>query len=524
MERLVRAFASIATAARPAARLARPVVALVGVMAVFFAPASGQALRVGLVHFPNSGAAAAQDDFIYGVAQLHNFQYADAAAAFRRAQEADPDFALAYWGEAMTHNHTVWEDQDRAAALAALRKLGPTAEARTMKAPAGRERALMEAVEILFGDGSKQDRDDAYARAMQALHARWPDDPEIASFTALALLGTAHEGRDFATYMRAAAIVEEVFDANPRHPGAAHYLIHSYDDPVHAPLGLRAARAYAVIAPESAHAQHMVSHIFVASGMWDEVVEANLNSVAAGNRARGLDTPDVRGCGHAVTWLNYGYLQLRRTDDAARITAICHAQAMEEVDPEPVFDPDLSRQASFITMWARYAVDTEDFDAPTVRLSVPLRPEQMQERMTVAYVGGLAAARSGDADGVRAALETIRQTRAGTERLVAETERTFELEALARSEVLEYQVAALLARTEGRLGDAIEHARAAAEREGRMPFMFGPPFVDKPSLELLGEILLAAGRKREAEAAYREALARVPGRTMSLQGLAAATR
>jgi tetratricopeptide (TPR) repeat protein len=489
------------------------------------APASAQsALRVGLVEWPNSGAPAAQEDFIYGVAQLHNFQYADAAAAFRRAQEADPDFALAYWGEAMTHNHTVWEEQDRRAALEALQKLGPTPEARIAKAPAGRERDLMAAVEVLYGEGSKPDRDDVYARRMQELHARYPDDPEVAAFTALAILGTAHEGRDFATYMRAAAIVEEVFDANPRHPGAAHYLIHSYDDPVHAPLGLRAARAYSVIAPESSHAQHMVSHIFVASGMWEDVVEANLNSVAAGNRARGFDTRDVRGCGHAVTWLNYGYLQLGRAEDAARITGICHAQALQEVDPEPVFDPDLSRQASFITMWARYAVDTEDFDSPTLRLSVELRSDQVQERMTVAYVHGLAAARAGAVDAVRDALETIRETRAGTERLVAESDRTFELEAVARSEVLEHQMAALLAQVEGRPDQAIAHARAAAERESRMPFMFGPPFVDKPSLELLGEILLAAGKKQEAETAFRDALLRVPGRTMSLEGLAAATR
>jgi tetratricopeptide (TPR) repeat protein len=508
--------------ARSGLRLARAAALLAATLLP--SPTQGQEPRVGTVDFPNSGAREAQESFLFGVAQLHNFQYASAAEAFRRAQDVDPDFALAYWGEAMTHNHTVWEEQDRDAALAALRRLGPTPEERVTRAPTQRERDLLSALEVLYGEGSKEDRDDAYARAMQELHERYPEDPEVASFTALAILGTAHEGRDFATYMRAAAIVEDVFAEHPDHPGAAHYLIHSYDDPVHAPLGLRAARAYSVIAPDAAHAQHMVSHIFVASGMWEEVVEANLNSVAAGNRARGIDSREPRGCGHATTWLNYGYLQLGRTDDAARITATCHARAVAEVDPEPAFDPDLSSQASFITMWARYAVDTEDFDSPTVRLSVPLASEQWQERMTVAFVHGLAAARAGRADGVRGALEVIRETRGGTERMAADSDRTFELEATARSAVLESQMEALLAQAEGRTDDAIAHARAAAEREERMPFMFGPPFVDKPSHELLGEILLAAGRADEAVEAYRVALSRAPGRVMSVEGLARASQ
>ncbi len=474
---------------------------------------------LGALSFPNSGAPEAQDAFNRGVLLLHSFEYRSAAEAFREAQALDPDFALAYWGEAMTYNHPIWEVQNRDAARAAIERMGETQEARFATAPTERERDLLAAIEVLYGEGNKEDRDDEYARFMEALHAKYPDDPEIAAFTALAILGTADEGRDFATYMRAAAIVEEVFDANPNHPGAAHYLIHSYDDPIHAPLGMRAARAYSQIAPDAAHAQHMCSHIFVASGLWQDVVDANLNAVAAASRARAQSGLAPVACGHPITWLNYGYLQLGEVEQAAELIAACHADAVAEDSPPPVFDPDLSNQASFLTMWARYLVDTEAFDSDIARLSIELRPDQVQERMTVAYMDGLEAAKRGDEAGVRSSISAVRELGLETARLAADADMTLELEATARSAVIEAQMEALLAQTQGDAAAAITHAREAARLEEQMPFMFGPPFIDKPSHELLGELLLAAGHRSEAEEAFRAALARTPGRKMAVKGL-----
>src|SRR5207247_4887324 len=223
----------------------------------------------------SSGSPSAQSAFLRALAQLHNFEYDSAADLFKQAQQVDPRFAMAYWGEAMTYNHPVWADQDRDTAVKALERLGQTPEVRIAKAATEREKDYMRAVEILYGDGDKVSRDFAYADAMAALHRKFPDDVDAAAFHALALLGTAHEGRDFAIYMQSAAILEPLFPSHPNHPGIAHYLIHSYDDPVHAPLGLRAARAYSKIAPSAGHAQHMCSHIFVAMGMWEDVVTAN---------------------------------------------------------------------------------------------------------------------------------------------------------------------------------------------------------------------------------------------------------
>src|SRR5580765_3458748 len=290
----------------------RTAVVLAGVVLLSSVLTLAQQPDLGSVSFDNSGAPAAQESFLAGLAQLHNFEYAAAADLFRRAQQIDPGFAMAYWGEAMTYNHPVWMEQDRGAARKALARMAPTREARVARAKTPREQTYLRAVEILYGDADKQACDLAYADAMAELHRAYPDDPDAAAFYALALLGTAHEGRDFTIYMRAASIVEPVFRDHPNHPGAAHYLIHSYDDPVHAPLGLRAARAYSRIAPSAGHAQHMTSHIFVALGMWDDVVTANEAAVQVVNAGRAEHGHEPGTCGHYNFWLEYGYLQQGR--------------------------------------------------------------------------------------------------------------------------------------------------------------------------------------------------------------------
>ena len=157
---------------------------------------------------------------------------------------------------------------------------------------------------------------------MKRMHDKYPADDEVTSFYALAILGTSHGGRDFSIYMRAAALVEQVYAKNPQHPGAAHYLIHAYDDPVHAPLGLRYADAYSKIAPSASHALHMPSHIYVAMGMWDEAAAINERSVKAADARREAKKLDVDQRGfHALLWLVYSYTQQGRYEDARGILA-----------------------------------------------------------------------------------------------------------------------------------------------------------------------------------------------------------
>jgi tetratricopeptide (TPR) repeat protein len=490
------------------------------------AAGAAQTSRVGDVAFVNSGAAAAQASFLYGLAQLHNFEYDDAARAFRDAQQKDPGFAMAYWGEAMTKNHPVWMEQDLGGARRILERLAPTSNERVAKAGTAREQSYMRAVEALYGSGDKPARDLAYLAEMRRLHAAYADDVDATAFYALALLGSAHGGRDFAIYMQAAAALEESFAAHPNHPGLVHYLIHSYDDPTHAPLGLRAARRYSSIAPAAPHALHMTSHIYLAAGMWDDVVAANEQATrVAAERARKLGRAPG-GCGHANMWLMYGYLQQGRPADARRILDACrvnatgaHGLSVRSAEEDPL-DPDNIAAGSYIQMWSRYLLDSE-WDEALARDDVPLG-DLAAPKLTRAFVLAWHAAwTTTDAAALRDRLAEVAQARSDLLKAIA-TRRDEAQTYRFRSAVLESEIRALVLRADRRTDEALKLLREAATVEDAMPVEFGPPFVDKPAHELLGDLLLADGQASEAVAEYRTALTHAPNRAASLLGLARA--
>jgi tetratricopeptide (TPR) repeat protein len=468
-------------------------------------PACAQETSLGRTDFPNSGPPAAQAPFIEGVLLLHSFEYERAAASFRAAQRIAPDFALAYWGEALTHTHPIWFRQDRAAGLEILSRLGETPEARAARAPTERERTYLEAIEILYGPGPKARRDTLYARAMGQLRDRWPDDENAAAFYALALLGTSHGGRDIPTYMRAAAVAEEVYERNPDHPGALHYLIHAYDDPVHAPLGLRAARRYSVIAGDAPHAQHMTTHIFVAMGMWDDVVSQN--EIASG------PDPDAWLPGHYTWWLGYGYVQQGRHRDAA-----AHLDAMRRRTPP---DAPAGRRAHLLRMRAEYVANTGRWADPYSDWTIerPRTPAGFGAALAAVddYVRGRSALARGDLAGANAAANALAALNASATAAADPNDPT---PGVAR--VMEIQLRGLLAREEGRAEEGLDRLRAALALEQSLPFEFGPPLVVIPSGELLGETLLEEGQAADAVAAFRATLQVAPGRATSLLGLARA--
>ncbi len=477
--------------------------------------------QVGTVSLPNSGSADAQPSFRRGLALLHSFEYTSAAEAFREAQATDPGFALAYWGEAMTYNHPIWLEQDRDAARGVLARLGPTPAARRARARTVREQDWLGAVEILYGDGEKHARDRAYAAAMERLYRERPDDPEAAAFYALSILGTAHQGRDFATYMRAAAVAEEAYREYPEHPGLLHYLIHSYDDPIHAPLGLRAARTYARVAPGAGHAQHMTSHIFVALGMWEDVIQANENAMRVVNDARTRRGERPAHCGHYNFWLLYGYDQAGRHDEAQSLLEACRKDALA-AEVTTALDPDGSPLHSFLQMRARHLIDTRRWDGEVARWQVTLTPAQDAERVTWEFTEGFVAAGRDDRASLERALDSLQEARTRLATVVGDSGDDFGPLTLRRAEVLALELEALLRRAQGELDQAIAIGARAVEIEESLPLMFGPPFIDKPSHELLGELLLEAGRSAEAVEAFERGLARTPKRRNALEGLAQA--
>ena len=448
------------------------------------APVGAQDL--GETQFANSGAVDAQEPFLRGLLLLHSFEYDDARDAFQEARALDPEFAMAAWGEAMTHNHPVWMRQDHDALRAALD--GVEAYPATP-----REAAYLAAVGVLAGGGDKEDRDDAYAEAMRQLAEAYPDDLDARAFYALALLGTAHEGRDFAIYMRAAAVAEEVFDANPRHPGAAHYLIHAYDDPVHAPLGLRPARVYAEIAPSASHALHMPSHITLALGMWDEVARMNRRSYEAAKAGTDRKGEPLNGHGwHALWWWHYAETQRGDTDEARRL----HRLAVELAGEAP--EGTALSHRTRIT--AQHALATGESDV--LDLSAP--PRGAVDGLAV----GLVLVSRGELDAAREVLDTLTAQDDDRGRW---SDRAAAL-----------QLRGFLQLAAGDPVAAEQSIREAAALEAEAPLMFGPPTPVVPTHEMLGRFLLDLNRPEEAAEAFEAGLLRAPNRRQLVEGLAEA--
>lgn len=481
-------------------------------MAVLFtagASVFGQTGQLGHTDFPASGSAAAMPHFLKGLLLLHSFEYADAAEEFRAAEKADPGFAMAYWGEAMTCNHPLWMQRDRAAAMKALERLAPTREARLAKAPTEREKMYLDAVEELWAEGDKAERDRAYADAMRRLHEKHPEDLDAAAFYGLALLGTCEDKRDLKVYMEAAAIEEENFAKNPQHPGAAHYLIHCYDDPVHAPLGMRPARVYAKIAPAAVHALHMPSHIFFAAGLWDDAVESNEASWKAS-----VDRAARKGLGpgehsfHALSWLEYAYLQLGRWKDARADLA------MMERDEKAA--PSAMTASALSEMRASWIVDTRRCDG--------VEPPASATAPRDHFVRGLCALDRGDAKAAEAALEALEKGGGAEEpgHSHGRVPGAYAGRDAAVTKVFQKELSALLALSRGQKDEAVRLATEAARLEDTLSLDYGPPVVVKPSHELAGEVLLAAGKPAEASKEFEKSLDTEPGRALSLLGLARA--
>ena len=456
--------------------------------------------QLGVIVFPNSGNAAASAAFIRGVKLLHSFEFEDAAAAFRTAQQADPGFALAYWGEAMTYNHGIWNEQDLVAARAVLTRLGATPAERQAKAATPREQAWLATAEILYGDGPKAKRDTLFSAALEQLSAADPADNEALAFYALSLMSLSQAVRNIPTYMRAGAIAQEVLRRNPEHPGAAHYVIHAFDDPVHAPIGLYAAQRYAQIAPSADHAQHMTTHIFLALGMWPEVVQQNAI-------ASGPDSATWRP-GHYTSWMQYGLLQEGRYADARRLIELTRANMATPSRP--------GNRYYLVLMRAQQVINAEEWNDPVLEWPMDTTGIGTSPKAIAAFTDGFAAYKRGN---LRAAATAVDQ--------IAAINAQGKSDRFGRVETgvaLEKELRGMVHIGSGRHAEGLALLREAASFEDGLAAEYGPPDIVKPTHELLGEVLLAQGQSAEAQQEFARALALAPGRSLSLLGLSRAAR
>lgn len=493
---------------------------------------------------PRAQTPTAQSEFNRGVTWLHSFMYEDAIDAFRAAQKIDPSFAMAYWGEAMSFSQPLWFFEEVDKGRAALAKLGPTPDARIARARTPRDQGFMRAVEALFGPGDKAARAAAYAKIMATVAAENPADDDAQTFYALALLATMPRG-DAALPIRrqAGAIAEKVFARNPRHPGAAHYILHAYDHGTLAAKALPAARAYAKIAPQASHALHMPAHAFLQVGFWDEAAaadEASWNASIAWAKRRGL--PISSRDFHSLAWLQYEWTQQGRFSKTKEAIAFVDAAMKPGAGPSTSSGPPRAKsrggnrepgtaspqhagghgygEQSEIgrgsneaalrndrgSMRARYIIESERWSE--------MKGQSTFDNIEELFALGLSAVNLGDAGRVRVVIDEFRKAAAPSQ----------PPELREQAEVMLREMEALDLFAQGRHADAFAVLDRAAALQGRMPKPIGRPFPVKDVNELYGELLLQVNRPKEAITWFNRALARTPNRSRALFGLARAYR
>src|SRR5215471_14512606 len=316
--------------------------------------------QVGTVHFPSSCARSVEKPIERGVAMLHSFWYEEAEKEFTQIEQDDPRCPIARWGVAMSLWHQLWNRPD----IAVLDRGGSELKkARASHAPTARERDYINALSVFYAHPMRpyHKRVTAYSKAMEKVSQRNPDDREAAAFYALSLLASEPDNdKTNANRKKAAGVLEKLFAENPNHPGVAHYLIHTYDKPDMAQLGLPAARKYSSLAPAAPHALHMPAHIFARLGLWQDDIDSNVASIAATQKEAAMHMGGEGHQFHAMDFLVYAYLQTGREEDAQKIIDEVRAMPPMKDMYGMGFDPRLFALSAYP---ASYALELHDWKA-----------------------------------------------------------------------------------------------------------------------------------------------------------------
>ena len=477
--------------------------------------------KLGQVNFTISCNRQAQRQFNRAVAWLHSFEYEEAEKAFTEVTVSDRRCGMGYWGIAMSNYHPIW-----APPTAAELQKGSNAveKAKVVGARTQRERDYIAAIELFYKDADKIDhrtRASSYGKAMERLYLRHPSDREAGVFYALMLIATGMITNDksYANEKKAAQILNRVLAREPQHPGVAHYLIHGYDYPVLAPLALPAARSYARIAPASAHAQHMPSHIFTRMGLWPEAIRSNLDAKAAAKayavRNRMLGAWDEQL--HAMDYLAYAYLQ--RAQDKQAWGVLDELNKIQKAEP-----PNFKVAYAFTAIPARYALERRRWDEaakltfpPNTLETFPWQSFRWAEAH-IYFARAIGAARTGDTASARQEVEKLTAIR----QALVEVKGDYDW---AKQVEIKRQVAsAWLAHAEGKHEESLRLMRAAAELDDATEKHPVTPGAVLPAREQLGELLLELKQPIAALQEFETSLRSAPNRFNGLYGAARAAR
>ena len=464
--------------------------------------------QLGEVKFDVSCSAPAKAKFQRGMALFHSFDWRRGRTEFEEIAALDPKCGMAYWGLAMVmaDNPFGWpvsmKVSEGAAAIAKAKEIGASTQ---------RERDYIDALVLLYKDAANTPhrvRALAYEDAMEKVAKSNPGDIEATILYALSVSAN-HDLNDktYARPLKAAGMLEPLFTSQPRHPGVAHYLIHSYDYPPIAEKGLAAAKRYAEVAADAAHAQHMPSHIFTRVGYWRESVASNKASAATDVGVK-QQTP------HAWDYMVYAYLQLG--DDAAAEAVWAEASAMKPATHQVAFGEAFGLAA----IPSRLALERGRWAEATKVGRHPAYSDAAwknfpQAESLLFYARGLGFARSGDAAGARKEVEGLRAIHATlTERKLGYWAEQTEIQASI--------VTAWALRAEGKNDEALAAMRRAADREDASEKHVVVPGPMIPARELLADMLKDLGKPAEALPQYEASIAKEPNRFRGLYGAALA--
>jgi tetratricopeptide (TPR) repeat protein len=473
---------------------------------------------LGSVEFPSSCKPEVQASFSRGVAMLHSFWYDEAERTFRDVAARDPQCGMAWWGVAMSNYHPIWA-APTGAELANGREAA--AKAREIGAKTDREKAYIAAINAYYDEADTVDhptRARRFGTAMESVTTRFPDDEEARIFHALTLLArgmASPADKTYADQKKAAETLNALLPKMPNHPGISHYIIHSFDYPALAHLALPAAKAYAKIAPASAHALHMPSHIFVRMGMWQETIDSNLASAEAGRAFAAKHKPGSTSWDqlHAWDYLAYAYLQRGEVE-----------KVKDLVDALPLVKSiDTDNFAGYYALAAipvRYALERRRWAEAAALTPTPptLAWQNSPYAEALVYFGrAVGAARSGNPKRARQDAEKLSSLR----QVLVNQKNTYWAEQV---DIQRKLADGWIARAEGRTTDALTLLSAAADAEDATEKHPVTPGAVVPAREMLAELLMELGRTDEALAAYELTLKDSPNRLNALAGAAGAAR
>ena len=460
--------------------------------------------QLGTVHFPVSCTPEAQATFQEGVALLHSFWYEEAEKTFLEVEQQDPKCAMAHWGAALSLWHQLWDHPD---ATVIKRASDELKKANKPEVGTEREQDYIAALRAFYSGSDKLDheaRARAYSAAMEKVYERYLDDHEAAAFYALSLLASEPDGdTTFANRKKAAAILEKLFALEPNHPGIAHYLIHTYDKPQLAELGLPAARRYAQIAPAAPHALHMPSHIFARVGDWPDSIQSNLASIAATRKTAAMHMGGEGHQFHAMDFLIYAYLQSGRESDAGKV--------IDEVKTMPAMEmAGMDMHAFALSKFpAMYALELRRWsDAANLDVIANSAPA---DRAYTYWAKAIGSVRNGDQ---AAANKDLAEIEAIHKELLAE-HKTYTAE---YAEQVQQEAEAWILHGDGKGDEAVVILRRVADHEDAV----GEEQTSIPAREMLADMLVEMHRPEQALAEYQADLKFNPKRFNALYGAALA--